>query len=195
MKMNEKRKPKNPISKVRTGTGDSGITYFRGMELRKDDALIEFVGTLDEACTALALCDIGFDIASSGKEAELQRKIRRVFEDVIKTFFVVGALVHSPKERNGYMIEVEELQARMENIMDEIIDGEYVEPLEGFIIPNLENADLFFAGTVVRRLERTAIRANETDFIPYLNTLSDFIFTISWYTSRFFESWTGLKKI
>lgn len=195
MKMNEKRKPKNPISKVRTGTGDSGITYFRGMELRKDDALIEFVGTLDEACTALALCDIGFDIASSGKEAELQRKIRRVFEDVIKTFFVVGALVHSPKERNGYMIEVEELQARMENIMDEIIDGEYVEPLEGFIIPNLENADLFFARTVVRRLERTAIRANETDFIPYLNTLSDFIFTISWYTSRFFESWTGLKKI
>lgn len=193
--MNEKRKPKNPISKVRTGTGDSGITYFRGMELRKDDALIEFVGTLDEACTALALCDIGFDIASSGKEAELQRKIRRVFEDVIKTFFVVGALVHSPKERNGYMIEVEELQARMENIMDEIIDGEYVEPLEGFIIPNLENADLFFARTVVRRLERTAIRANETDFIPYLNTLSDFIFTISWYTSRFFESWTGLKKI
>ena len=195
MKMNEKRKPKNPISKVRTVTGDSGITYFRGMELRKDDALIEFVGTLDEACTALALCDIGFDIASSGKEAELQRKIRRVFEDVIKTFFVVGALVHSPKERNGYMIEVEELQARMENIMDEIIDGEYVEPLEGFIIPNLENADLFFARTVVRRLERTAIRANETDFIPYLNTLSDFIFTISWYTSRFFESWTGLKKI
>ena len=193
--MNEKRKPKNPISKVRTGTGDSGITYFRGMELRKDDALIEFVGTLDEACTALALCDIGFDIASSGKEAELQRKIRQVFEDVIKTFFVVGALVHSPKERNGYMIEVEELQARMENIMDEIIDGEYVEPLEGFIIPNLENADLFFARTVVRRLERTAIRANETDFIPYLNTLSDFIFTISWYTSRFFESWTGLKKI
>ena len=118
--MNEKRKPKNPISKVRTGTGDSGITYFRGMELRKDDALIEFVGTLDEACAVLALCDIGFDIASSGKEAELQRKIRRVFEDVIKTFFVVGALVHSPKERNGYMIEVEELQARMENIMSEI---------------------------------------------------------------------------
>lgn len=192
--MNEKRKPKNPISKVRTGTGDSGITYFRGMELRKDDALIEFVGTLDEACAALALCDIGFDIASSGKEAELQRKIRRIFEDVIKTFFVVGALVHSPKERNGYMIEVEELQLRMEDIMNEIIDGEYVEPLEGFIIPNPENADLFFARTVVRRLERTAIRANETDFIPYLNTLSDFIFTISWYTSRFFESWTGLKQ-
>ena len=192
--MNEKRKPKNPISKVRTGTGDSGITYFRGMELRKDDALIEFVGTLDEACAALALCDIGFDIASSGKEAELQRKIRGVFEDIIKKFFVIGALVHSPKEKPGYFIEVEELQLRMEDIMNEIVDGEYVEPLEGFIIPNLENADLFFARTVVRRLERTAIRVGETDFIPYLNTLSDFIFTISWYTSHFYEVWTGLKQ-
>lgn len=193
--MNEKRKPKNPITKVRTGTGDNGSTIFRGKEIRKDDDLIEFVGTIDEACAALALCDISFiDAILSGKEVELQRNIRKTIEEIIQSFFIIGALVHSPKNKESYMILLDNLRLKMEGLMNEIIDAGYVEPLEGFIIPNSENADLFFARTVIRRLERTAIRANETDFISYLNVLSDFLFVVSWYTSAYYETWKGLLK-
>lgn len=154
------------------------------------DERVEFYETLGEARAALAMCNIGFDVATSGKEVRLQKEIEDVFELVIKTFFVIGEIVRSPREKQGYMIEVDGLQKRMESVIAELERNEYIEPLVGFIVPNRENADFFFAQSVINRLERTAVRANELNFLSYLNVLSDFVFVLAWYSSRYFEQWT-----
>ena len=187
-----KRKPTNPLTVIRTGTGDSGTTFLRTPGIPKDDALVDFVGTLDEACAALALCEIGFDFGSS-EEYVIQQEFGRLFHKAVESFFIIGALVHSPESKLEHLSKLEKIQNDMEEVMRQVVDGEYVDPLSGFIVPNEENADLFLARAIIRRAEREAVRCNETDFISYLNTLSDFIFVLSWYESRFYETWDGLN--
>ena len=43
-----KRKPNIAINKIRTATGDTGTTYLREPGLPKSDALVDFVGDLDD---------------------------------------------------------------------------------------------------------------------------------------------------
>ena len=50
-----KKKPTTPITKIRTGTGDKGTTYLRHPDLPKSDSLVDFVGDLDEANSAISM--------------------------------------------------------------------------------------------------------------------------------------------
>lgn len=188
-----KRKPKNPITKVRTGSGDSGTTYLREPGIPKTDPLVDFVGTLDETCAAMAMCELSFDFGSA-EEADIQRELDVIYSDVVKAFFMIGAMVHSEEAKANHLHRLDELQVRMEDSMSAIVEGGYVDPLDGFIVPNPENADLFFVRAVVRRCEREAIRADQMEFVPFLNTLSDFIFTVSWHISHYYETWSGFGE-
>jgi len=100
-------------------------------------------------------------------------------------------MVHSQDAREKYLYRLEEYVTEISDLLEEGIEMEYVEDLEGFIIPNEENADLMLARAVIRRCERRAIAANQLEFVPFLNALSDFIFFIVWESSHYFEQWKG----
>jgi len=185
-----KRKPNNPITKIRTGTGDAGTTYLQTPNVRKDSALVEFIGDLDEACALMGNTKPSFDFGS-GTETDFQLKLAAAYNTYQKGLFEVGAMVHSQDAREKYLYRLDEYVTEISELLEEGVKMEYVDPLEGFIIPNEENADLMLARAVIRRCERRAIAANQLEFVPFLNALSDFIFFIVWESSHYFEQWKG----
>ena len=188
-----KKKAKNPITKVRTGTGDDGTTFLKVQGVSKTSPAVDFVGTLDEACAAMALCELTFDFGSAS-EADIQRELDVLFQKSIKAFFMMGAMVHSEEAKTKHLPKLENLRMRLDAAMKDVIDNEFVDPLDGFIVPNPENAQLFLARAIVRRAERDAIHAGEMELVPFLNTLSDFIFVVSWHISHYYETWTGFVE-
>ena len=189
-----KRKPNTPITTVRTGTGDAGTTFLRTPGISKSDPIVDFVGDLDEACAALGRVEIGFDFGSV-EECNIQHNLSKLFSKTIVLMFEIGAMVHSSTAKDMYLEEtIETYCSDVESVIDKMIEKDLLDPLEGFIIPNQENGDLFLARAIVRRCERSAIKAGEMDFVKLLNVASDFLFVLSWYTTHYYEQWTGFSK-
>ena len=189
-----KKKPTNPLTKIRTGTGDQGTTFLKKPGVMKTHPNVAFVGDLDEACAALGLCEIGFIYGVSGDETDFQAELYNAFHDTIRACFMIGAMVHSDTAKEKHFKKLEELIAVYEKLLQDAIDNESVEELEGFIIPNNENGDLMLARTIIRRCERSAIAAEQWEFVPVLNAMSDFIFLVAWYSTRYFEQWKGFEE-
>ena len=187
-----KRKSKNPLTTIHTGTGNKGTTYLKGPGLSKADPLVDFIGTLDEAAAALGRCEVSFSFGSS-KECDSQIKMNSLLEQAIEVFFEIGAMVHSTEAKKNHYTDLLVFQAEVEALMKEVIDNEYVDPLEGFIIPDEENGDLMLARAVIRRAEREAVKCGEMDFVPILNVLSDFIFVVVWSTCHYYREWKGFS--
>ena len=195
MVTHQKRKPKTPLTSIRTGSGDKGLTFLQQPGVSKASPIVDFVGTLDEACAALACCELGFDFGSS-EEADLQLKVNQIFSEAIESFFVIGALVHSPSRLESNIWELDLVTQKMTTIINEVTaNPDLVEPLEGFIIPNSENGDFMLARAVIRRAERLAVASDQMWAVPFLNTLSDFVFIIVWMSTHFYKVWRGLEDV
>lgn len=109
--------------------------------------------------------------------------------------FQIGAMIHNPDmvEKHGEKLElyVREVSENIEDIIRLSDECGTLAPLEGFIVPNSDNANEMLARAVVRRAERSAVKSDNMWAVPVLNTMSDLIFLIAWHNTVTLEQWTG----
>lgn len=158
------------MKNITTKTGDKGMTgLYRGERVRKDDALIELLGELDELQAFVAW-------ARLGEEGEV---LTRVVDDIYRLMSVVGFRGAVPEG----IVDIGEadlawMEGEMEKYSAEVGD------LKEFIRPggNEQAARLNMARVVCRRVERRFLIVEHAWGLKYLNRLSDLLFVLSYCT-------------
>ena len=161
--------------KIYTRKGDAGETsIWAGRRLRKDQARVEAIGSVDECNAAVGLA------LASGPPAPIDE----VLASVQASLLVVGSELMAPQQA-GSGSSVPRLDAAdvtaLETVIDSLQAG--LPDLRNFILPGGTSAaaHLHFARAVCRRAERrvTTLRAAE-EVSPmvaaYLNRLGDLLF-------------------
>lgn len=170
------------LTKIYTKTGDKGDTLIaNGIRVNKISPLIEAIGSVDEANSAIGMCGIDNDI------------IDKIQNDL----FDLGADLAGS---NTIKITQDKIDW-LENIIDDI--NEYLEPLHSFVLPT---GAVHNARTIVRRAERNVWLAFEihthndgmsfNELLPvYLNRLSDLLFVLARHYNNGTEKlWQPLKN-
>lgn len=174
--------------KIYTRGGDRGETGLLGGDrVPKTDPRVEAYGSVDElnAGLGLALALDGAEGEGSLDEAE-RGELRRIQEDL----FAIGAwLAAADPARARERGIVPELPAGRIEALERRIDRaeEELPPLDAFVLPggSQVGAQLHVARTVCRRAERAIVRLGgdrpelEETVIPYVNRLSDLLFTLA----------------
>lgn len=168
--------------KIYTRKGDAGRTkLFGGIEVSKHDGRVAAYGTFDELNATLGVV-LALDPQGDLGTADL----RNVQEDL----FVLGSRLASARParelERGTIPElgpgrIADLEAWIDRLDEELA------PLDSFVLPGgcSAGAQLHLARTVCRRAERdvTALidddPALSTAVIPYINRLSDLLFTLA----------------
>lgn len=154
------------LSKIVTRTGDDGTTGISdGSRLRKDDALIEAIGTVDELNSV-----VGF--------AESQQSLPHLREALVliqHDLFDLGGALSLP----GHAVLTEAHIAALDATVSEWNAG--LPPLKEFILPGGSPAvaAMHMARTVCRRAERRLLSLDDertANGRVYLNRLSDLLF-------------------
>ena len=166
--------------KIYTRTGDAGETgLFGGGRVSKGDLRVEAYGTVDELNAALGWA------ASKVNQQEIKDYIEVVQDDL----FVIGAdLATSPptegRPRPRVPILTKSRIGEIESWIDKADDE--LPGLTAFVLPGGSEgaAALHMARTICRRAERAVVRLGAHEevsngVIPYLNRLSDLIFTLA----------------
>ena len=163
-----------------TKTGDDGTTgLLYGGRLRKDHALVEAYGTVDEAIAAL-----GSARAESTSSAELRMLLARLQRDLM----VLGAELATAREHKHKLDDGRtRVTAAMVDALDPMIDERLArKPLEPrFVLPGGTRlaAAIDTARVTVRRAERRVLAALDDDdqgeVVRYLNRLSDLLFVLA----------------
>ena len=168
--------------KIYTRQGDAGRTkLFGGLEVSKHDPRVAAYGTFDELNAALGVI-LSLDPDGDLGTADLQR----VQEDL----FILGS--HLAAARPERELErgtipglapgrIADLEAWIDSLDEEL------PPLDAFVLPGgcPAGAQLHVARTVCRRAERYVTALVESDtalstaVIPYINRLSDLLFTLA----------------
>jgi cob(I)alamin adenosyltransferase len=110
--------------------------------------------------------------------------------------FTIGAGAHTTDPERFAKIEhrLEESLTAIEQWIEEI--SAPLAPLEGFIYADHSTASMMLARAIVRRAERSAVKADQQWAIPVLNAMSDLLFALSWQkaSSAFtaVPQWTGV---
>jgi cob(I)alamin adenosyltransferase len=171
--------------KIYTRKGDDGTTgLLFGGRVRKDDAAPQAYGAVDEAQAAL-----GVARAETGEGSELDRLLVRLERDL---WVVMAELATAPENRGKLDPGVSLVTAEMVDGLEPIIDdlsGRFDAPTE-FVVPgqNRLSALLDVARTAVRNAERRALvaAADGSHVVPYLNRLSDLLWTMArWQEGQF----------
>ena len=171
-------------TKIYTRTGDKGTTsLFSGERVSKDNAVIEALGCVDEANSA-----IGVAVSFLPKEPNLS-ETRQQLEIIQHALFDVGAALATPRtcqetkklEKTRFDHEAIEF---LEKWIDEM--DSQLPPLKAFILPggHPAGASLHLSRSLIRRAERQVIplyeQADVTQaLLVYLNRLSDYLFIAS----------------
>lgn len=164
--------------RIYTRKGDDGTTglYFGG-RVAKDTRLVEAYGTVDEAQAFLGLAR-----AEAERGSELDELLVSLERDlwVLMADLATAAENRSKLEPGSTAVSGEMVSA-LESRID-ALNERFDMPAE-FVVPgqNRVSALLDVARTVVRRAERLAIgAASEGSLaVPYLNRLSDLLWTIA----------------
>lgn len=163
--------------RIYTGKGDDGTTglYFGG-RVRKDAAVVDAYGTIDEAQAF-----IGLARAEAERGGELDELLIRLERDL---WVVMGELATDEANRHklgetGLVPEarVTELEAHIDDLKSRFdLPSEFVVPGENRVAALLD-----VARTVVRRAERLALGVAPagSQVVPYLNRLSDLLWTLA----------------
>ena len=161
--------------KIYTKTGDKGKTsLFDGTITSKNDVSIDALGALDELNAHLGL--IITLIENQAIQAQLQ--------EIQNNIFVVSGYVATPTRVSKYLPSMD---VAIIEILEKQIDvwTNELPPLTHFILPGGSTAvaHIHIARTICRRAERSVILMNEpfdlNVMIPYLNRLSDYLFTLA----------------
>ena len=162
--------------KIYTKAGDDGTTgLFYGGRVAKDSELPAAYGTVDEAQAVLGLARV-----HGG--ADVDAVLVPIMQDL---WVLMAELATLPENRSklepGATAVTAEMVVRLEQHIDEL-DTRFEPPTE-FVVPggNVVAAWLDLARTVVRRAERLALAAAAPPslVVPYLNRLSDLLWTVA----------------
>lgn len=164
--------------KVYTRTGDKGMTHLIGCkEVHKHSQRIEAYGTLDEVNSF-----IGLALA----KGENSQSLANEFNQIQHFLFDCGADLATPVEA----MTIGRINQQHVNWLEEKIDyyTSLLPPLKHFILPGGSTgaAYLHVARTVARRAEREVMRLSATESVyphvlPFVNRLSDYLFTMARY--------------
>ncbi len=169
--------------RICTGLGDDGSTgTLLGGRVGKDDPVVELVGAVDEAVSALGLARAANadDPALAGHVLAVQRAL-----------FVVGAdVVSAPGARDrlvpGVSVVTPEMVAEVEDLIDRLTAER---PLgTAFVVPggSWASATLDVARAAVRRAERRLVTVGRRreggvpgPALTYLNRASDLLYVLA----------------
>ena len=172
--------------KVYTRTGDEGETsLLSGGRVRKDHALVEAYGTVDELNSVLGL--LRSEVLPNGLEERLAQIQVALFEMGSVLADPGSKVLHEPSAWSA---------SRLESWID-TMDAE-LEPLAAFIMPGGSRAAALahLARAVCRRAERRVSAAEKLKgklppgLMPYLNRLSDTFFVLA----RFLNARSGISE-
>ena len=163
--------------KIYTRTGDDGSTaLFAGGRVSKPHLRVECYGTVDELNSALGLARALQPLApTDGRLHTVQRQLFNLGADLATPLDApTNYIVRVPAE------DVAWLEAEIDAMTAELPE------LRAFILPGgtPAAAQIHVARTICRRAERlaTALAEHEAlnpQAVPYLNRLSDFLFTLA----------------
>jgi cob(I)alamin adenosyltransferase len=178
--------------KIYTRTGDDLRTSHGGKRVWKFDDAIECQGQIDELNSYIGLCYI----ALFNGQLLFGRDRHNAFsciETIQRKLFDIGAELHNGERR------VTETDVKfIEDRIDEI-EGSLPE-LKNFILPNNH---IHVARAICRRVERTvgrflhqasATQELNSSIVPYLNRLSDYLFTLARLVAEKDNIWDGKKS-
>lgn len=171
--------------RIYTRTGDDGTTgLLFGGRVRKDAAGPSACGDVDEAQAALGLVRA---VAAPGGELD------RLLIGLQRDLYVLMAELATAEENRGRLVPgrtsvTAAMVAGLEPLIDDV-SARFDPPAE-FVLPgqNAVSAGLDLARTVVRRAERSAlaVAAPGSSVVPYLNRLSDLLWTLArWQEGEF----------
>jgi cob(I)alamin adenosyltransferase len=172
-----------------TGKGDDGTTgLLFGGRVRKDSAVIEAAGAVDEAQAAIGVARAG---AQRGSEVD------ELLVSVEHDLYVLGAeLATAPANRAKLVADTTLVTATMVAKLEQVIEdigARFPMPTE-FVLPGQDpmSAALEVARTVVRRAERLVVpvAAEDSQVVPYLNRLS----SLMWAMARWQEHGDSLPS-
>ncbi|MHB8438969.1 MAG: cob(I)yrinic acid a,c-diamide adenosyltransferase [Acidimicrobiales bacterium] len=165
--------------KIYTRKGDDGTTgLLYGGRVRKDAPAIEANGAVDEAQAALGMARAEADPGSDLDEMliALERDLWVLMAEVATETSNRSKLAPGASLVTGEMVTA--LEARMDRLNEGFtMPKEFVVPGENRVSALLDNAR-----TVVRRAERLTLGAelpDESQVGPYLNRLSDLLWTMA----------------
>ena len=153
--------------KIYTKTGDDGTTGLCNLDrVKKDDAVIEAIGTIDELNSWLGVLNSG----------HIRHDVIGLIFQIQRDLFEIGAIVAKHKG------SVADEQVKWLEDQIDRLDATN-EPLKNFILPTGTKGCtmMHHARTICRRAERRLITANiETpNIIEYFNRLSDLCFVLA----------------
>ena len=163
--------------KIYTRTGDDGTTgLLYGGRVPKDSAQPTAYGSVDEAQSAIGVARAE---ASDPELAELLLSLER------DLWVLMAELATDPDNRHKLVgdksLVTDDMVERLEHLIDDI--SERFEPPTEFVVPGETRgaALLDVARTVARRAERDALpaAAQGSAVVPYLNRLSDLLWTLA----------------
>ena len=163
---------------IYTKKGDDGTTgLYYGGRVRKDDPAPSAYGDVDEAQAF-----IGLARAESERGSELDQLLIAIEKDLWVLMADLATEVENrPKLVAGSTLVTQEMVDAQDVIIDRITLR--FPELKEFVVPgqNRQAALLDVARTVVRRAERTSLRAAAPGslVIAYLNRLSDLLWTLA----------------
>ena len=163
---------------VTTRIGDRGWTRLMfGRRVRKDDARMEAIGTLDELNSSLGLA----------RSALRKKRAKRIILEIQHDLIVLSS------EIAAWPLDVRRIEKRVEAAMVDRLEEE-IQNLEttrenserGFVIPgqNRRSALLDISRAVARRAERRVVALRRNRSVPahvlkYMNRLSDLLYLLA----------------
>lgn len=164
--------------KIYTKTGDDGTTgLLFGGRVRKDSALMQITGTVDEAQAVL-----GTARAEAIPDSELDLLLTRLERDL---YVLMAEVATADANRHKLQAGVSLVSEEMVSALEQRIDGltALFPPLKDFVVPGHDpvSASLDVARTAVRRAEREVLGSCAPDSLVarYLNRLSDLVWTMA----------------
>lgn len=174
-----KRKAKHPITVVRSATGDTGSTYFRGNPTHSKSS---------EEILYLSYLDL------------IQSKSYQM-KTVQDFCFALGAHYNNPNA-NQYERTIEAMIEGYDKTLKESVTR--FMPLKGFVRSNEFNKELMELRALIRQAELVVCRINAKEqhdanllHMKALNVLSDYVFLLSWKKTVETESlatWNGIEN-
>jgi cob(I)alamin adenosyltransferase len=171
------------MPKIYTRTGDAGETaLFAGGRVRKDDARIEAIGTVDEVNAAVGV--VRMELARGGTSPAGLDELLGQLQHLL---FELGAELATPKAGTG-----DEPARRINDAHVSFLEAEIdryeagLAPLKVFILPGgcPAAAALHLARCVCRRAERRLVELADThsvrpEVLRFVNRLSDLLFVLA----------------
>lgn len=169
------------MARIYTKTGDAGSTgMLFGGRVSKGDELMDAVGDIDEAVSALGVARAG---CTEPEHADILFRVQR------DLFVVAADLAVNPTHRDRLKPRISqvvpEMVTELEGLIDTLVTARPLRPV--FLIPGSTptEAAIDLSRTVVRRAERHTVRAEAAghpvseDVRHYLNRLSDLLYVLA----------------